>query len=252
MTEQTTQITLQMPEDFMEKSLKVKAMAEALVVWDDEGYKAATDFASSCKAAINAIEKRRVAVKEPYKKAVEAIDSKAKELKKPFEEAMKIAQDLSYAYLREQERKKEEARQKALQEAAAERAKIKKQLEIEEAKVVETTTHEERIAQEAKVIDLKNQAQSVGAVTPMKETVKSNAGLTLKKKFKPEVVDMAAFIKWCAANVDTIPAVVTFLKVEQGKLNTFVNATQGAQKMDGVSINKVTSVSTRAKKGSGA
>lgn len=236
MTEQTTQITLQMPEDFMEKSLKVKAMAEALVVWDDEGYKAATDFASSCKAAINAIEKRRVAVKEPYKKAVDAIDSKAKELKKPFEEAMKIAQDLSYAYLREQERKKEEARQKALQEAAAERAKIEKQLEIEEAKV----------------IDLKNQAQSVGAVTPIKETVKSNAGLTLKKKFKPEVVDMAAFIKWCAANVDTIPAVVTFLKVEQGKLNTFVNATQGAQKMDGVSINQVTSVSTRAKKGSGA
>ena len=47
MTEQTSQITLQMPEDFMEKSLKVKAMAEALVVWDDEGYKAATDFASS-------------------------------------------------------------------------------------------------------------------------------------------------------------------------------------------------------------
>ena len=248
MTENNSLVTLQMPEGFAEKSQQVVRLAEALVVWDDEGYKAATDFASSCQTAIKMIDSRRKEVKAPDLQACSSIEAQANELKEPFEKAKSIAQKLALDYKIEQNRKAEEARQKALEAAAAERARLEKEAEIEEAKVVEQATHEERLAQEAKVMAIKNQAQSVGVVTPIVKPVKSNAGLTIKTKFKPEVIDMKAFIKWCAANVDANPAVVTFLKVEQGKLNTFVNATQGAQKMDGVSIQQVTSVSSRAKK----
>lgn len=245
---QQTQISL--PEGFPLEANKVVDLAKAIVVWDAEGYKAASDFASNCKTAINKIEERRKEVKSPYKQACDDIDAQAKAMKAPFEEAMRIAQTTAYEFQCEQNRKAEEARQQALREAAEERQRLEKQVEIEEAKVVSTMTHEERIAQEAKVIDLKNQAQTVGAVTPIVKTVKSSAGVVTKTKFKPEVIDIVAFVKWCAANIDSNPAVSNFLEVKQSKLNTFVTSMNGEIKMDGVSIVKETVISSRAKKGS--
>lgn len=249
MTENTNIVAMMdLPADVTSKVKDIVIVAQGLAVWDDEQYAQASDFAASCKAAINVIEKRRVEAKRPYKEACDAIDAYAKELKAPFTEAMEIARTAAYEYKIEQERKAEAARLKALEEAAAERARLEALAAAEEAKVVQAETHEERLAQEAKVIAIQNQAQAVSAVTPIAPVVKSTAGVSAKKKLRPNVVDMVAFIKWCAANVDANPAVATFLKVEQGKLNTFVNSTMGAVKMDGVSIEQVTSLVTRAKK----
>lgn len=249
MTENNTDVArMELPKDIVAKAQDIVVVAKGLIVWDDEQYAQASDFASTCKSIINIIEQRRVAAKKPFKEACDAIDAQAKELKAPFYDAMEIARKTAYEYKLVKERQAEAARIKALEEAAAERARLEAMAKVEEAKVVEAETHEDRLAQEAKVIAIKNQAQSVSAVTPIAPTVKSNAGVSAKKKLRPNVVDMAAFIKWCAANIDSNPAVVTFLKVEQGKLNTFVNSTMGAVKMDGVSIEQVTSLVTRAKK----
>ena len=66
------------------QSQQIKKLAEALVIWDDEQYKEATDFASNCQSAIKAIESRRQEIKAPYLDACRDIDAQAASLKEPF------------------------------------------------------------------------------------------------------------------------------------------------------------------------
>ena len=230
------------------QSQNVKKLAEALIIWDDDQYKAATDFASNCQSAIKAIETRRQEIKAPFLDACRDIDAQAAALKEPFEYAKKTAQKLAYEYKLEQEKEAERLRQEALKKAEEERKRLEKEAEIEEAKVAEASTEEEKLEQQAKAMEIRAQAESVGTVTPIVATVKNNAGMSAKVKRTATVTDKVAFIKWIAANIDSNPFFANFVDVKASAINNFLKTNIDVKKMDGVLIEEVVTLSSRSKK----
>ena len=230
------------------QSQQIKKLADALVIWDDEQYKEATDFASNCQSAIKSIEARRQEIKAPFLDACRDIDAQAAALKEPFEYAKKTAQNLAYEYKVAQEKEVERLRQEALKKAEEERKRLEKEAEVEEAKVAEVATEEEKLEQQAKAMEIRAQAESVGTVTPIVSTVKNNAGMSAKVKRSATVTDKVAFIKWIAANIDSNPFFANFVDFKTGAINNFLKTNIDVKKMDGVLIEEVVTLSSRSKK----
>ena len=234
--------------NFKEKSEAVVMEAQALMIWSDEDYTQAEEFAVGCRTMIKAIKDKHTELKRPIIDQGRAIDAEAKELALPFEKALNIAQQTILAYRKEQEQKRIEAERKAREEALAERMRLQAEANKLRAEAEKETDHDARILAQAEAIKVEESINQVSATVEIVHTPKASAAAIVKRQFECNVVSPMDFLKYIVANCEQQPALLNFIKFETAKMNKFVNATQGSIKFDGVEFVITEKVSTRAKR----
>lgn len=157
------------------------------------------------------------APKENAHKAHQEIVSREKEMLKLIDNRISAFDDSIKAYLREQERIRAEAQRKLDEEARKAREEAEAKILAEQEKALAEGDVERALAIEEKVTPL--QIQPRIAPTPQK-TVKTDTGTaTATKDIFVEVIDFAAFLKYCSDNM-----LLNFHDVKVGAVKQWVKA----------------------------
>lgn len=173
------------------------------------------------KSAVAPLNEEKMHIQDIFKPILEKVDNTTRSLKE------KIGQ-----FQLEQERKSKEAMIKAAEEAK----------KAKEAKIAEAMQHDDPAIQAAIIQEA--EATSMAMIKPTTTTPKK--GVRVTNKYKAEVYDVVAFVKYIAAN----PQFVNFLKIDSRALDKFVSSTEGKVEIPGVKVNveQHYAVNSRSKK----
>lgn len=219
----TTHATLayEMPDSnaLARESASAYATAEFLFIDSEESLALATKEMNACNKRLKQLDAARKSITKPMDEAKKAVMALFNPATEKFKGAIEIYKIGIAHYMAEQERLAAEAKAKAEAEAAEQR----KALEL----AAEST--EDESEREA----LQTVAASI-VVSPDVKVVEKVKGATLKKKWKGEVVDLAAFLRYVADH----PELHECVSVKQAALDRFISATGGAMQIPGVNANQ--------------
>lgn len=219
----TTQTTLayEMPDSnaLARESSSAYATAEFLVIDSEVSLSLATSEMNACNKRLKELDAVRKSITKPMDEAKKAVMALFNPVTDKYKATIELYKSGIAAYMAEQERIAAEAKAKAEAEAAEQR----KALEL----AAEST--EDESEREA----LQTVAASI-VVSPDVKVVEKVKGATLKKKWKGEVVDLAAFLRYVADH----PELHECVSVKQAALDRFISATGGAMQIPGVNANQ--------------
>lgn len=211
-----------------QRALTYPDQARALTIRDAKSYEAACDFLKGIKALRGEI----ADTFDPHvKRAFEAHRALCKEkqdAERPLTEAERIVKDAIRAYDDEQERIRREE-QRRLQEEARQREEERR---LEEAIALDqeaAATGDAGKHLEAEAILAQPITVPVVAVAPVTPKV---TGISFRETWSGRVTDLAALIRYAAAN----PQFMTLLQVNQPVLNGLARSLKNNLKVPGVDV----------------
>ena len=202
--------------------------AEFLVISDEDGLKRATFEMNAYTKRIKELEKARKTITGPLDASKKAVMNLFRPAIDGYTQAAGIIKHAIGRYVTEQERIAAEARAKAEAIAAQERLKLE-----EQAKAAEAAQAPEAAAVIRETAALVTAAPAVTAPAKVK-------GMSIKKVWKGQVVDLPAFLKAAAEN----PALAALVEVKQGALDKFISANGGTVTIPGVEVRQETQVAS--------
>lgn len=202
--------------------------AEFLVISDEDGLKRATFEMNAYTKRIKELEKARKTITGPLDASKKAVMNLFRPAIDGYTQAAGIIKHAIGRYVTEQERIAAEARAKAEAIAAEERRKLE-----EQAKAAEAAQAPEAAAVIRETAALVTAAPAVTAPAKVK-------GMSVKKVWKGQVVDLPAFLKAAAEN----PALAALVEVKQGALDKFISANGGTVTIPGVEVRQETQVAS--------
>lgn len=234
--------------EFEQQAQLVLKEAENIIIFNDDDYKAACDFAVKCQNAIKSIDKAREEARKPLREQMDMIQAKAKQVSEPFEKAKGIAQMAMHSYVEMQKKRQQEAERKAREEAEKERKRLEEEAKkIEEAvEVKENATFGEKIMAQAETQRIRSEIQKVGTVVEVVSVPKKTAAMVVKKSYVAEIISPEALIEFIAKKYKENSIFLGFVKFDMGKINKFINAAGPDYKIDGVDFKIKETITTRA------
>lgn len=216
------------------KALSLFDQANAITIKDQPTYDLAVDFLKGVKALRNEAEAHHRpvidAAHKAHKLAVEAL----KRIDAPLEQAERAVKGTMASWTIEQERiRRAEEDRLRLEEQKAREAELEQQLEQAEAEG----------ANETEVLALIEQAAMAPAPPPptVAPAYKPAAGVSVRKSYAAEVVNLRQLIQWVAGN----PTFDYLLKVDQVALNKLVGAAKSSLVIPGVKVIEKSNVAVR-------
>ena len=224
----STTLTIQTPEqtELAQEALSARNTAAIITIENNDDLQFATEQMNKMSKRMKELETRRKEITAPMDQAKKSV----MELFKPPIEAYKKAISeikltiANYTNMRERE-------------LAAERAKAAREA-AETRKALEAKAQEAETAEQAEA--LKEAAQLVVAA-PV-ETEEKVKGMSMRKKWKAEVVDKAAFLMHVAQH----PELSECVEIKIGALERFINATGNTVSLPGISTHQETIISSRS------
>ena len=205
---------------------RIKGACEAEVREDNAGH--IRDMIGLAAALAKEIEAKRKAEKQPVLDQGKAIDATYTPLKQAAERAADPLKAKLQAFLKDQQRKADEARREA-QRKAEEEARAAQALADDPLLGDVAQAYAKAAEQEARLVDAEAKARS---------TVKGSAGFraaTIRKTFKGEVTDEAALVLHYARNPDVIAAALKCANID-------IRAMKGQIEIPGVAVVAVESL----------
>lgn len=198
---------------------------DSLVRPKNDEVKEINAYFKPAQARLDELERNCKAVVATYQKEVE---QKRIEAQRKADEAARKERERIEAEaraIREKEeaelRKAAEARKAALNaESEAERIRLQKEAERAEAKA-------ETLNQKAEM----KQSVAETVVAPIVQTVQKANGFSTVKKYRGEINDLKAFVKYCIESDQ-----MNFIQVDEGAIDRVLQATKGAMKFPGVAV----------------
>lgn len=202
-----------------------KATASILVIDDQKSLEIATQEMTALAKRRKELEAARKAITGPLDQAKKSTMALFKPVIQDIDDAITAIKDGIARYTVEQERLAAIERAKAEAEAAAERKAL------EEAAEAAGSDEERAVLQEA--------ASTVMAVATVAKP--KAAGMSTRKAWQAEVVDLSAFLKHVAEH----PELQQCVEVKEGALTRIVSATGGTIQIPGVKVSQKVIVAAR-------
>lgn len=229
-TTKTTDLTLavQIPatELLAKEAESARATADFLVVSDETSLQCATDEMNGMNKRLKELDKLRKSITKPIDDAKKRVMEAFRPTTDAYTESIAIIKAGIAQYVNEQEHILAEERAKAEKAAEEERAALEAQ-----AQTAETDEEKAAIAQAAALV----------TAAPVEEKVEKPKGMSTRKVFKVDVLDLSAFLKYAAEH----PEVQECIEVKTAALERYVTSTGNSITLPGINVRQETIVSSR-------
>jgi DNA repair exonuclease SbcCD ATPase subunit len=215
------------------------------------------DLTKSIKDLYKTIEAHRDNLVRPKNDEVKEINAYFKLAQTRLDALEKNCKSVVMEYQREQEQKRIEAQRKADEAARKERERIelearaiRKKEEDERSKAEEARRKAERAKSDAERIRFEKEAekaeykadtlgqkaetkQSIAetVIAPIVQTVTKANGFSSVKKYRGEIKDLKAFVKYCLESDQ-----MNFVMIDTAALDRVIQATKGAMRFPGIAV----------------